>query len=271
MAEITFRIPDSSSSRQFLGDFKRLFADVTYASNDSPDSLTLTPPAPFAARPATTFRLADVPTPEIVFDGCGHIGLPGDGPVPHRDRMELADLTRALAGSVTAVDHTGVNLPTRSVSTTDWADLVRTLAAAATMYRYPTGEQWPFILPSTEEEHVTDIRDFVVGREPRFELVHDPWSPGTTWQFALRTTLTRTDLESLFPAPVGIALPGLEEVFRTVYVQSPWPDLEIRLDLCFPVDGPSDWETGRWLVTEGGRIRVNRTISGDPTAGRIGR
>ncbi|WP_328473530.1 hypothetical protein OHA21_12745 [Actinoplanes sp. NBC_00393] len=256
LAEIVFRIPDSPSSKQFLGDLKELLADVTYASNGSPDSLTLTPPAPLAARPATTFQLADVPTPEIVFDACGDIRLPGGGgPAPHRDRMKLADLTRRIAGSVTRVDHTGVNLPARSLSTTDWADLVRTLAAAATMYRYPTGEQWPFLLPSTEAELATDIRDFVVGREPRFELVYDPWCPCTTWQFALWTTFTRTELENLFPAPVGIALPGLEEIFRTVYVESPWPDLEIRLDLCFRVDGPSDWETGQWLVTEGGRIR----------------
>jgi hypothetical protein len=256
LAEIVFRIPDSPSSRQFLDDLAELLADVSYASNHSPGSLTLTPMKPFAARPATAFLVADVPAPEIVFGRCGTIGLPGEGLLPHRDRMRLADVTRRVAGSITRVDHTGVNLPSHSMSTAEWTALVRKLAAATTMYRYPTGEQWPFILPSTVEELATDIHDFVVGREPRFELVHDPWCRRTTWQFALWTTLARSELENLFPAPVGIALPGLEEIFRTVYIQSPWPDLEIRLDLCFRVDdGQSAWETGQWLVTEGGRIR----------------
>lgn len=81
--------------------------------------------------------------------------------------MRLANLTRRIAGLVTRVDHTGVNLPSRSMSTTEWTDLVRTLAATATMYRYPTG-----------------LRDFVVGREPRFELVYRP--AVSTYHLAVR-------------------------------------------------------------------------------------
>jgi hypothetical protein len=60
----------------------------------------------------------------------------------------------------------------------------------------------------------------------------------------------------MFPAPVGTALAGLEDIFRTVYVRHTWQNLEMRVDLCFRNDdGPSTWETGEWLVTEGGRIR----------------
>jgi hypothetical protein len=137
-----------------------------------------------------------------------------------------------------------------------WESLVRALASAAAVYRYPTGEPWPFVLPSTTGELQTEIRDFVIGREPRFELVHDPWSPHTTWQVALWTNLARVDLEEMFPSPYGMTLPGLEDIFRTVYVPCDWPDLEIRFDLCYRVDdGPSTWETGEWLVRQGGRIR----------------
>jgi hypothetical protein len=124
------------------------------------------------------------------------------------------------------------------------------------MYRYPTGEEWPFVLPSTTDEILGDIRDFVVGREPRFELVYDKGLAQTEWQFALWTDLTRAELELLFPEPEGITFPGLEEIFRVVPVIHPWPGLGIRFDLCYRIDdGPSDWETGEWLVTEGGRIR----------------
>jgi hypothetical protein len=127
-------------------------------------------------------------------------------------------------------------------------------------------EEWPFVLPSTPGELRDDIRDSVVGREPRFELVHDEWLTRTQWQFALWTDLTRAELERLFPEPEGITFPGLEEVFRVVPVRHPWPGPGIRFDLCYRVeDGPSDWETGEWLVTEGGRIRQ----LGDP-ARRLG-
>jgi hypothetical protein len=40
-----------------------------------------------------------------------------------------------------------------------------------------------------------------------------------------------------------------------VPVRHPYPGLGIRFDLCFRADdSPNAWETGEWLVTEGGRI-----------------
>lgn len=256
LEEVAFRLPDSPQSRQFLRDMRRLLEHVPYASSDAAGGLVLTPPAPVAARPVTMLRLADVPAPEVALDIGRIIGLRGSGPAPRRDGVGLTDLIQRLDGHVRRVDHTGVNLPGRSVPTEEWDDLVHDIASAAAMYRYPTGEQWPFVLPSTVGELNTDILDFVVGREPRFELVYDPWDSHTTWQFALWTTLTRVDLEESFPTPFGIALPGLEDIFRTVYIRHPWPNLDIRFDLCFRIeDGPSNWETGEWLVTEGGRIR----------------
>ena len=254
LTEITFCLPDSTESVRFLGGLRTLLDDVAYASSGSPESLTLTPPAPVAARPVTTVRIAAVPAPEVTLGAGRAIGVLGSGSVPRRDLVELTDLARRLAGHVRGVDHTGVNLPGSSFSAAQWDVLVQDVASAATMYRYPTGEQWPFVLPSTTGEFATDISDFVVGRAPRFELVHDDWSGYTTWQFALWTSLTRADAEERFP--VGTALPGLEEFFRSVFVRHPWPGLEIRFDLCFRADGgPTDWETGEWLVTSGGRIR----------------
>ncbi|GIE76601.1 hypothetical protein Aph02nite_25510 [Actinoplanes philippinensis] len=255
LTEIAFCLPATPLSEKFISDLRTLLADVAYATSSPTDSLTLTPPAPSAALPVTVFRLVDRSAPEVTLDIGRTIGVLGSDLVPDRDRVELADLAERLAGSVKRIDHTGVNLPAQVVLTQEWDCLVQDIAASAAMYRYP-GEPWPFVLPSTGMELENDIHDFVVGREPRFELVHDTWNPYTTWQIALWTTLTRTELEQLFPDPVGIAIPGLEEFFRTVFVQHSWPNLEIRFDLCFRVDdGPSDWETGEWLVTQGGRIR----------------
>jgi hypothetical protein len=100
-----------------------------------------------------------VPQPEIVFDTGRTIGLAGAGRDPGPDRADLADLTQHLAGHVRRVDHTGVNLPARSVSPEQRGGLVQDLASTAAMYRYPTGEPWPFILPTTDDEMGTDIRE----------------------------------------------------------------------------------------------------------------
>lgn len=268
LSEITFRLPATPDSSGFLGELRSLLADVAYARFDGSagppgrvgERLTLTPPQPAGARPVTAFELADVAGPDVVFDtgqairGRCNEGAPPEER-PRQTGVELADLTRRLAGHVKRVDHTGVNLPTHAISPEQWRDLVGGLASVSTMYRYPTGEEWPFVLPSTSDELSGGIRDFVVGREPRFELVHAEGLAQTEWQFALWTDLTRTELELLFPEPEGLTFPGLAEIFRVVPIRHPWPALGIRFDLCYRIeDGPSDWETGEWLVREGGRI-----------------
>ncbi|WP_155372544.1 hypothetical protein [Catellatospora vulcania] len=258
LSEITFRLPATAESRAFLDGLGLLLADVPYAARKA-DRLTLTPPRPGDARPITTFALADVPAPEVALDTGQVIRVvrgPGADAVTLPGRVELPELGRRLAGHVRRVDHTGVNLPV-GTSVEQWDDLVGAVAAASAMYRYPTGEQWPFVLPASPAELDDDVRDFVVGREPRFELVFEQRLTQTSWQIALWTDLTRAELELLFPEPEGLTFPGLEEIFRVVPVRHPWPDLGIRFDLCYRGEGggPSDWETGEWLVTEGGRIR----------------
>ena len=133
--------------------------------------------------------------------------------------------------------------------------LVGAVAGVSTTYRYPTGEDWPFVLPSTSDELADDIGAFVVGREPRFELVYDEWQTRPEWQFSLWTDLSRAELDELFPE--GLTFPGLEEIFRVVRTRHPWKGLGIRFDLSYRTEGggPTDWDTGEWLVTAGGRIR----------------
>ncbi|RKE23000.1 hypothetical protein [Streptomyces sp. TLI_171] len=265
LSEITFLLPNSAGSHSFLDVLHSMFADVAYAdftvgaADRLGDRLTLTPPQPVDARPVTIFQLADVRAPEVAFDARHSIGVRGGADASEASTsalVEMADLARRIAGHVRRVDHTGVNVPACATSPEQWRDLTTALASTSTMYRYPTGEDWPFVLPSASDEFLSGISDFVVGREPRFELVYDQWVTRTQWQFALWTDLTRAELEQMFPEPEGMTFPDLEEVFRVVPVVSPWPGLGIRFDLCYRIEnGPSDWETGEWLVAEGGRIR----------------
>jgi hypothetical protein len=170
--------------------------------------------------------------------------------------VPVTALVRALAGQVLRVDHLGVNLPARLVARPRWEDLLHTLAHAATVYRYPTGEEWPFLPPSTWDEYVDDIQHFPPGREPMFELCYEREFAHPVVQVDVQTALTREELEERFPEPSGCALPGLGDFQRTVYVAHPWDGLLLRLDLRYQGSGAIPvWETGEWLVTAGGRIR----------------
>jgi hypothetical protein len=170
-------------------------------------------------------------------------------------RLAIEELASRLRGHVVRIDHTGLNLPSALVSTKIWKQFIHDVAKDTNLYKYPTGEDWPFILPATQTEHETEITDFVVGREPKFELVYDAYSSAPTIQIDIETDLTRPQVERLFPDPYGVSFPELADYFRTVYVHHDWRGLDIRFDIRFKNDEPNgDWETGKWLVTEGGRI-----------------
>jgi hypothetical protein len=154
------------------------------------------------------------------------------------------------------IDHTGVNIPSVLISNEQWQQFIRTVARHTNLYKYPTTDVWPFILPATPEEYETDIIQFPAGREPKLELVYDTYSPIPTIQIDIETDLTRPEVEQLFPAPYGISFPDLADYFRTVYVHHEWPGLAIRFDIRFKNNQPGgDWETGQWLVEDGGRIK----------------
>jgi hypothetical protein len=321
LSAITYRLPYSPASTDFLAHLRALLTRVPYAGT-APGRLQLTPPWPAGALPVTAFEVANVSSAEIRFGDAWSLGTDaeswsptaaafGSSPVgtsapdatfspaaptaapghatpaaviedlasPHAGLsassndaaaqavpdagIGVAEFVQRLAGHVVAVDHTGMNLPAAAVPPERWQAIVHAVAGASAFYRYPTGEPWLFVLPSNEAEYATDIDAFADGREPRFELVRDEWLDGPLWQFALRTDLSRPDLEAMFPDPVGAAFPGLGEVFRAVTVRSPWPGLQIRFDLYYGrtdavtdrAGALTDWETGEWLVRAGGRIK----------------
>jgi hypothetical protein len=240
-------------------------------------------PNPPTALPTTSFQIGNVSFPMIVLDTDQEIQLEiGKFVVSHqaaklrlRDMetirpdasslsdmkdLPIAELYERIKDRMIALDHTGLNIPASFINRATWDDLTERLATVCNLYRYPE-EEWPFILPATEEEHVTDIRHFIPGRTPKFELVYDSYIQKACLQFAIDTDLTKEEAEEKFPPPLGFAIPGLEDIFRTVFIQSPWDDdLMIRIDLNFKSDetGPSDWQTGEWLVRNGGRKKPKR-------------
>ncbi|TLS48531.1 hypothetical protein FE782_29915 [Paenibacillus antri] len=275
LKQIEFVFPAATEEER---RWNRTFRSVMAGSAASPNEAVFLP-KPEGALPTTAFREGGYVAPAIALDVEATIDL-RVGAVALADRrtleargsampassasistpagLPIEALQRLLSGRVVAVDHTGFNVPTSSIAREAWDRLLRTLASAANLYRYP-GEDWPFLFPSTSDEFAGEIASFDAYRTAKFELVYDGWTKLPLLQFALSTTLTREEAEAALPGPHGFGIPGLDGIFRSAFVDSPWRDaVAIRFDLYYARSDAAltDWETGEWLVREGGRIRA---------------
>ncbi|HEX6608825.1 MAG TPA: hypothetical protein VF276_18135 [Chloroflexia bacterium] len=289
---IAYLFPEAPSAARAFFDYLAQFLGELPGTTAGASGIgfAVTPPR---GLPALSMALAAVAFPQVLFNTEAPIDLPlgafalrssavaGDAetppapdsrPAPHRAdavgpyvevgspdaasaQLALTELARRLAGRLVRLDHTGVNIPTTRVDRAGWDALLHRLGGIANVYRYPTGEDWPFILPATDAEFADGITDFAAVREPKFELVYDSYAREPVIQISVETDLLRSDLEALLPAPYGVAFPDLGDIFRTVFVHPPWPGLQIRCDLYSRSAAPVDpWTSGEWLVTQGGRI-----------------
>ncbi|MGE8205336.1 hypothetical protein ACQKP0_12285 [Heyndrickxia sp. NPDC080065] len=178
--------------------------------------------------------------------------ISNNGELHNSNKITIEVLRIKLKGNLTGVDHFGLNIPEHLLSLEEWYSLKQYLAKVTNLYNYPD-EEWPFIIPSTDQEFNDDITDFSSLRAPKFEWVYDSYTKVPYLQFALYTNLTRNQCESMFPEPIAFSIPGLEEIFRSIFIRSPWSDLGIRFDLYYIDQKSSDWDTGEWLVKEGKR------------------
>jgi hypothetical protein len=286
---IVYSFPnDTSEEKVFFTTLLRLLSELPNKTLQN-DAITLYPTDPLGALPTTTFQKDVVSFPKLSFvDGenlalqlgnfCINTQLPDkpkyissvasfqrEDSLGHYTelqidknilfRLSLEELYKRLRGHIVRIDHTGISIPSVVITKKQWSQYISTLAKQTAIYRYPTGEDWPFILPTTEKEFSSAINYFPIGREPKFELVFDTYSPIPLIQIDIETDLTRKEVTKLFSKPYGVGFPGLSQYFRAVYVHHPWPGLDIRCDIRYKNTNPGDdWQTGKWLVEDGGRI-----------------
>ncbi len=292
LKQITYTFPNNTpDSQSFFQQLSELLAELPNARTHDNGSVIVAPIKPVDASPVTTFAQSDIPYPQLslgdspelslhVGNLCINPAMAADYKVDDRDfdqilakqdslgsyfelrassqtlyRLPMSELVKRLKGHIVRIDHTGINIPSALISNETWKQFMYHVAEQANLYNYPTTDVWPFILPATQVEYETDITQFPDGREPKFEMVYDTYSLVPTIQIDIETDLTRAQVERLFPAPYGISFPELADYFRTVYVHHEWPGLAIRFDIRFKSDQPGEWETGKWLVEDGGRIR----------------
>ena len=274
LRHINFQFPSTTAgSRSFFANMELFFSQVPGAVCQA-GKILLTPTHPPAALPIISLQSVDVEYPQIVFEteelidlrvGLLHLrsstrpAQRAATPAAEGSRVDgkllpAVELCRRLEGRVPRVDHVGVNIPTKEVGHEDWNRLLEKLSRISALCRYPENESFLFVLPTSQDEFQDDIQDFVFGREPKFELVYDKEAMMPLVQFAVATDLSRAESEELFPEPSGMALEIVGEFFRSVFLVSLWPGLNLRFDLYYR-DGDADWATGKVLATQGGRFR----------------
>lgn len=170
-------------------------------------------------------------------------------------KLSIGDVKSKLKGHIKRIDHTGINLPSSLYSKLEWNNMLKYLSSVSNLYSYPTGDPWPFLLPSTIEENQNEITNFEIIREPRFELVYDHYTDIVAIQIDIETDLSKSEVESLFPKNQGIYFNCLEDHFKTIYLNY-CEYLDIRFDIRFKCSH-DDFESGEWFVSKGKRLKMD--------------
>jgi hypothetical protein len=198
--------------------------------------------------PLISFVLREVTVPAVEFAGDGFrrsvdlVNLTGvergSGyvytPVPLPEYLRRSATLRLLA-----LDHVGFDLPWFDGVHPDVVRLRAELAPRSAYYRFPTGEDWDFILPATPGE-IADgdpvgDPDLSRVRRPKFEIVSLETCSTPIVQVDFVTDRGYPDLVRLFPE--GLDDPEHRNVW--VYLDTPY-----GLDLCLVLNEPSgapDW------------------------------
>lgn len=158
---------------------------------------------------------------------------------PHNyQHLPLQGVARriASAGKITTIDHLGVNFPWFQGLSPALKDFRNRLPGLAAYFRFPTGQDWDFILPATEQEIHSDMINLDITRRPKLELVSFEKCSTPIVQIDCITTVNFNRLKELFPE--GIVDEELKNVW--VYITT-----DIELDLCLVLNQPtkSDWSS----------------------------
>lgn len=258
LESIEYLFPNHAINAQLFDLLCTLFQDIPYASIHLKQEISL---IASPLKPKTVFKI-DNNIADLQFNigNSKYFNLLNRKKVniknkesPKIQKLSMVEVKNKLKGHVKRIDHTGVNLPSSLYSKNDWNDLLNYLSSVSNLYHYPTGELWPFLLPSTPDENLNEINNFTIIREPRFELVYDYYTDVVAIQVDFETDLSKPEVEALFPKNQGIYFHSLEDTFKTIYLDYS-EYLDIRFDIRFNCPHNS-FESGEWFVSEGKRMK----------------
>ena len=192
--------------------------------------------------PRVAVGLRDVATATVEFSGAGIFrsvrlvnttGIERPSPYAYSP-ISLADFRRRSARLVvTSLDHVGFDLPWFDGTHPEVLALRRALAPHCAYHRFPSGEDWDFILPATPEE-IAGRLDYGTVHRPKVEVVSFDTVSVPLVQVDLAVDATFETLVGLFPEGL------VDAAFRNVWVYLANP---YGIDVCLVLNEPStaDW------------------------------
>ncbi len=152
--------------------------------------------------------------------------------------LSIDELTNRLkdSGKIMAIDHLGINFPWFGGVSPVIANLRQQLKDKTAYFRFPTGDNWDFIIPATVSELTSNYIDLSIVRKPKLELVSFEKSSTPLIQIDCETTIKYEKLIELFPEAIN----DTDSSSVWVYLKS-----NLGLDICFVLRGPSckDWSS----------------------------
>ena len=277
LKRIAFQFPRKQPvTRPFFKQLVNLLEEDPFSQNMM-DKLVLFPGYPHEALPVMTFELEDINYPALMFEMSERVVVKAGAFAVHSslDAIRTATLpltmdpgkrppmfplgkfVQLLKGHVLRLDHAGVELPSDAVQQEKFDHLIEVVGKYSNLYRYPNGEEWPFLLPATYNEFRNEIREFTNPRTPKLELTYG-YVQVPLIHFHVVTDLTREFIEAYFPSQYGTNLPGAT-TYRTIYIDQPWLGMLMRFDLTyFTGKELTEWDNGEWLVKNGIRVGSGR-------------
>jgi hypothetical protein len=237
LQQITFNLPDKDHDFndkffEVLSLFGERESDRVDLEKSNPDFL-----------PNISFATGDVIKPTVVFDVTNHqieivienkTGQEKKSPETYT-HISIEDFVKRVSQlEPVHLDHVGFNLPWFDGVHPDVLMLRKELAGRSAYHRFPTGEDWDFILPALKDEMQGEEIDLEISRRPKFEIVSFEKASEPLIQIDFSVRENFNDLASLFPE--GILDKNLKNIW--VYVTNPY-----GLDLCFVV---GEYKDGDW-------------------------
>lgn len=167
-------------------------------------------------------------------------------------QLTISQLLERFKGKIIEVNHAGINFAPSEINDELYKDFKSQIADNCYLVKYPTGEEWPFIIPCTDEEYRNGITNFEDNRNPKFEFVYSDYHEVPVIQFDVQCALSKEEVFRLLPEPYGVSLEGLEDFIRTVFILTDISGLILRFDIRFGKHSGKDFYP--WMIKEGGRI-----------------
>lgn len=229
------------------------YAQISFNTNDSSSESWVAKPLLFGFNvPEKQEKLVDKPLRfqyEILEDSVGKYTKLTAGNEKYFI-LTMEQIFDRIENDIVNLNHSGMNIGPKLMSKDDYMRFKGLVGNKYLMYDYPTGEEWPFIIPATEKELKLGIKDKSIDRNPKFEIVFSKYHPKPMIQLDINTNLSKQQAVKLFPKPYGVSLLGLENYFRTVFTD--YDDVLLRFDFRFNTTGK---DIGYWIAEKGNQVK----------------